>query len=107
MFGSIYSIRIFDFPCKGLSVRIYGIKTINSSFEEIREMFFSGELIHLQGKQLPVCQNCFASPLKRIYSKRQEFALSRVDPFQKGWVCRLAKQEVAKVVSLIKWWTIY
>ena len=64
-------------------------------------------MINCQGRQF--CQNCFASLLKEVYYKRKEFAPTgskffpfKVDPFQRALVCKKAKQEVTRVVSLIK-----
>ena len=73
----------------------------------IQNQIYNGEMIHFQGKQL--CQNCFVSFRKGVYSIRKEFVPIgskffpyRVNPFQKGLGMQKNKQEVIKVFSLCR-----
>ena len=48
------------------------------------------------------CQNCFPSLLKRELLKKKKSFPFRVDPFSEGTGVHEGKQEVTKVVSLVK-----
>ena len=73
--------------------------------QPVKQHNFLRGRIHFQGG---VNQNCFASLLKRVYSKKKEFAPLgsnfpfRVDHFKKWLGVQEGNQEVTKVVLLVE-----